>query len=128
MPKEDNKILKYNHGEKSMKIPFIIYADIESLLEKMSACHNNPERSSRTKISKHTPSSYSLFAHCSFVTAENRLYYYRGKNCMKFFCLDLREHVTKIIYCEKKEMMPLTKEEEKMHNKQKEFVIYAKRI
>ena len=26
MPNEDNKILKYNHGEKSMKPPFIIYA------------------------------------------------------------------------------------------------------
>ena len=24
MPKEDNKILKYNHGEKSVKVPFII--------------------------------------------------------------------------------------------------------
>ena len=32
MSKEDNKILKYNHGEMSMKIPFIIYADLESLL------------------------------------------------------------------------------------------------
>ena len=29
--------------EKSlMKAPFIIYADLESLLEKMSTCHNNP--------------------------------------------------------------------------------------
>ena len=36
MPKEDNKILKYSHGEKSMRVPFIIYADLESLLEKMS--------------------------------------------------------------------------------------------
>ena len=34
IPKEDNKILKYNHGEKSMEVPFIIYADLESLLEK----------------------------------------------------------------------------------------------
>ena len=34
MPEEDNKILKYNQGEKSMKVPFIIYADLESLLEK----------------------------------------------------------------------------------------------
>ena len=24
MPEEDNKILKYNHGEKSLKAPFII--------------------------------------------------------------------------------------------------------
>ena len=27
MPDEDNKILKYNPGEKSLKVPFIIYAD-----------------------------------------------------------------------------------------------------
>ena len=32
MPKKDNKILKYNHGEKSTNVPFIIYADLESLL------------------------------------------------------------------------------------------------
>ena len=34
MPNEDNKSLKYNHGEKSLKVPFIIYADVECLLEK----------------------------------------------------------------------------------------------
>ena len=34
IPKEDDKILKYNHGEKSMKVPFIIYAYLESLFEK----------------------------------------------------------------------------------------------
>ena len=41
--KEDNKILKYNHTEKSRKVPFIIYADLESLLEKMKTC-NNPKK------------------------------------------------------------------------------------
>ena len=58
MPKEDNKILKYNHGEKSMKVPFIIYADLEYLLEKMSASNNNTKKSSATKINKHPPSAY----------------------------------------------------------------------
>ena len=43
MPEESNKILKYNQGEKSMKVPFIIYAYLECLLEKMNTCHNNPE-------------------------------------------------------------------------------------
>ena len=43
MPEKDNKILKYNHGEKSMKVPFIIFADLESLLAKMNTCYNNPE-------------------------------------------------------------------------------------
>ena len=51
MPKKDNKILKYNYGEKSVKAPFIVYADLESLLEKMNTCHNNLEKSS-TKINK----------------------------------------------------------------------------
>ena len=45
MPNEYNKILKYNHGEKSLKAPFIIYADLECLLEKMYSCQNNPEKS-----------------------------------------------------------------------------------
>ena len=78
MPKEDNKILKYNHGEISMKVPFIIYGDLESLLEKMNTCPNNPKKSSTTKINKHTPSGSSLFTHCSLDTTKNKLDYYRG--------------------------------------------------
>ena len=50
MLKKDNEILKCNFGEKSIKVPFIIHADIEPLLEKMKTCHNNPEKSSTTKI------------------------------------------------------------------------------
>ena len=34
MPNEDNKILKYNHWQKSLKALFMIYADLECLLEK----------------------------------------------------------------------------------------------
>ena len=66
MPNEDNKIIKYNQGEKFIKSPFIIYADLECLLEKISTCYNNLEESSTTEINKHTPSGYSLFTHCSF--------------------------------------------------------------
>ena len=109
MPEEDNKILKYNQREKSIKVPFIIYADLESLFEKMNTCHDNPEKLSTTKINKHTPSAYSLFKLCSFDKTKYKLDYYRGKNCIKKICLDLREHATKIINYEKKEMIPLTK-------------------
>ena len=128
MPKEDNKILKHNHGEKSMKVRFIIYADLESLLEKMSTCHNNPKKSSKTKINKHIPSGYSLFTHCSFYTTKNKFDCYRGKNCMKNFCINLKEHATKIINYEKKDMIPLTKEEIKIHREQKVCYIYKTRF
>ena len=44
MPNEDSKILKQNHGEKSMKVLFVIYADLKCLLEKMNTPHNNPKK------------------------------------------------------------------------------------
>ena len=119
MPTKNNNIIKYNHGEKSMKSPFVIYADLECLLEKISTCINNPNESSTTKINKHTPSGYSIFTHCSFDQSKNKLNCYRGKDCMKTFSKDLREHVSKIINYEKKKMIPLTTEEKIYHNKQK---------
>ena len=97
MPKEDNKILKYNNGEKSVKIPFIINADMECLVERIVTCHNNHKRSPITKITKHLASAYSVFTHCSVDATKNRLDYYRGKDCMKYFSKDLKEHATKII-------------------------------
>ena len=119
MPTKNNNIIKNNHGEKSLKLPFVIYADLECLLEKMSTCINNPNESSTTKINKHTPSGYSIFTHCSFDKSKNKLNYYRGKDCMKKFSKDLREHISKITNYEKKKMIPLTTEEKIYHNKQK---------
>ena len=52
MPKEDKKVLKYKHGEKSFKILFIIYANMQSFHDKIATSHNNPEKSSTTKINK----------------------------------------------------------------------------
>ena len=95
MPTKNNNIIKLYHGEKSMKLPFFIYADLECLLEKMSTCINNPTELSTTEINKHVPSCYSTFTRCSFHESKNKLNYYRKYDCMKKFSKDLREHVTK---------------------------------
>ena len=126
MPTKDNNIIKYNHGEKSMKVPFIIYADLECLLEKISTCINNPNESSTTKINKHTPSGYLIFTSCSFDESKNKLNYYRGKDCMKRFCIDLKEHATRMINDEKKKIIPFTKEEKINYNDQKVCYICKK--
>ena len=81
MPTKDNNIIKYNQGEKSVKLLFIVYAGLECLLEKMSTCYNTPEESSTTKINEHTPSGYSIFTHYSFDKSKSKLYYYRGEDC-----------------------------------------------
>ena len=46
---------------------------------------------------------------------------------MKNFCKDLREHSTKVINCEKLEMMPLPKKVKKSHSKQ-DFRYICKKI
>ena len=126
MPTKDNNIIRYNHREKSIKMLFTIYADLECLLEKMHTCENDPNKSSTTKINKHIPSGYSIFTHCSFDESKNKLNYYRGDDCMETFCKDLREHSTKIINYEKKKIILLTTKEKIYHNKQKVCYICKK--
>ena len=88
-----------------MRAPFVIYADLECLLEKMSTCHNNPKKSSTTKINIHRLVIHCLHTVYLIQQKISLIIIARGKNCMKNFCLDLKEHATKIINYEKKEMI-----------------------
>ena len=101
-----------------MKVPFITYADLECLLEKMSTCINKPNEPSTTKINKHTPSGYSIFTSCLFDKSRNKLNCYRGKDCMKKICKGLKEHATRKINYVKKKIIPLTTEEKISYNDQ----------
>ena len=74
-----------------MKVPFVIYADSECLLENISSCHND-----------HTPSGYSLTTHRSFGNTKNMLSCYRVDNCIENFCETLKKHAERIIYRKKK--------------------------
>ena len=49
MPSEKDNILEFNQYMKSDKMSYTIYADIESLMRKISRCANNPETSSTKK-------------------------------------------------------------------------------
>ena len=126
MPSPNNNLIKYNQGEKSLELLFIIYADLECLLKKIDTCYNNPDLSSTTKINQHIPSEYSIYTNCSFDKSNNELSYYRGEDCMKRFCKDLKDHATKIIDFKKKTMIPLTKEEEDNYNKENTCYICKK--
>ena len=104
---------------------------MECLLKKIDTCQNNPvdDRylSSTTKINQHIPSGYSIYTNCSFDKSNNKLSYYRGEDCMKRFCKDLKDHATKIIDFKKKTMIPLTKEEKIIIIK-KMLVIFVNKI
>ena len=60
MPSDDTEILEFNQYQRSDKAPFIIYADLECIIEKIDGCKNNSENLSTTKISEHIPSAFSM--------------------------------------------------------------------
>ena len=70
---------------------------------------NNPEKSYTERKAKHEPSGYSLGLIYSFDSTKN-----------------LKELGTEIINCEKKDMIPLTDEEIKFYEKQKQCNICKK--
>ena len=96
MPECVNKILKHNPGEKSLKAPFTIYLDSEWLLKKDQSHNNNNnnnnnnnynnnniEESYTEKIFTYESSGWSMFKRC---LKENKLNYYRGKDCIEKLC------------------------------------------
>ena len=94
MPKWVEKILKCNPVEKSLKAPFAVYLHLECLLEKQQSCQNNNNNNNNTnnnnleesyteKKARHKPSGWAMFTRCSFNKKENKLNYYRGKDCIE---------------------------------------------
>ena len=118
MPKWFEKILKYNHGEKSLKAPFTIILDFECLLLKMHSCQNNPEKSYTEKKSKHDPSGWAMFTKCSFDATKNKLDYYKGRDCIKKLCEKFKDQAMEIINYKEKGMIQLTDEENKSYEEQ----------
>ena len=83
------------------------YADIESLIRKIDGCANNPEIFSATKVGEHILCGYSVLTIWTFDHIENQNILYRW------------EHTKNIIDLEKQKMLPLTKEELKLHEDEK---------
>ena len=44
MSSEKDNILKFNQYIKSDKMPYITYADVESLIKNIGVCANNPDK------------------------------------------------------------------------------------
>ena len=57
---EDRKIVKYNRGEKSLKVSHVFYIDTEPLLIKHQSSQNSPEKSYAETKAIHEACSYAL--------------------------------------------------------------------
>ena len=108
MPSQKDNILQFHQHMKLDKMPYIINADLESLIKKIDGCANNPEKSSTRKICKHILWGYTMWPIWIFDNIESKHTLYHGEDCMKKFCPSLREHAANVINFEKEKMLPLS--------------------
>ena len=81
-----NPIVQYSDGQFQFKVPFIMYADFESILEPIQGLGNDPRISSTRGINNHIPSGWCVRSEFAYGKVENPLKLYRGKDCVKKFC------------------------------------------
>ena len=125
MLSEATKILEFNQYQKSNKALFVIYADLECLIENIDGCKNNPKNSRTTKVGDYIPPGFSMYTISSFKIIENKHDVYRGKHCMKRLCEFLREHA---INFKKKVMKILTKEQQEPYKNARICYIYKEQF
>ena len=107
-----NPIVKYTDGQYQFKVPFVIYADFESILAPVSGAANNPEMSSTRGINVHQPSGWCMQSTFSYSNKLNKLQQYSGRDCVSKFCETIMAEAKRIYEsAPKKPMDKLTKEQ-----------------
>ena len=82
-------IVEDSDGQYQFKVPFMMYADFESILEPIQGASNNPNVSSTRGVNIHTPSGWCVYSKFAYGDAINPLTQYRGLDCVEKFC----EHI-----------------------------------
>ena len=102
----------------SIKVPFMIYADFESLLEPIQGCKGNPEISHMDKINKHTPLRFCIYSAFVYGKVQNPTYIYQGKDCVEKFCEHIRLKAHRLFHMFPEKLMdPLMDKQWKKYNK-----------
>ena len=92
MPSEEDKWLRFTDISKQLKSPYAVYADFESILEKIHGCQPDPQKSSTIKLAMHTPSgfTYKVVGLTDDITEDHVTY--RGDNAAEVFV----EHMVRL--------------------------------
>ena len=91
LPKDKDKILKFKNHRYKESVPFVVYADIESLLEPV-----DNEQIDMAAYQKHVPTSVAFYTHCNFDDSLSELKIYRTKDCIDWFMKELKSLADKV--------------------------------
>ena len=97
MPTKDNSILKFNNYHKQQPTPFVIYADIEALLQKVERGQPDSNGSYTEKFQRHIDCGSAYKVVCCYDDKYSKdICIYRGENAVHKFLEQMLEEVN---YC-----------------------------
>ena len=85
MPKQGSTV-EFKDGQNQFKVPFIMYADFELILELMDHGSSDPNQPYTNEVNQHTPSGWCVHSKFAYGNVDNPLRTYRGKDCIETFC------------------------------------------
>ena len=86
MPKKGSTI-EFKDGQNQFRVPIIMYADFESILEPMEPVEpGSPSQPYTNEVNQHTPSGWCVYSKFAYRDVDNPLRTYRGKDCIETFC------------------------------------------
>ena len=121
MPKQGSTI-EFKDGQNQFSVPFIMYADFESILELMGpqgpgllsdpilSPNPNPNQPYTNDVNQHTPSGWCVYNKFAYGEVGTSLRTYRGKDCIKTFCNYIKGEAKRLYHMfPELPMDPLTK-------------------
>ena len=88
MPKQGSTV-EFKDGQNQVRVPFIMYAYFESILEPMDPVDPgspNPNQPYTNEVNQHMPSGWRVYSKFAYEDVDKPLRLYSGKDCIETFC------------------------------------------
>ena len=103
---EKEKWLKFQDGQYQLKVPFMLYADFESILKPVDERYRDRMNTMKTgrkgkapyteKINTHVPSGWCVHSIFNYGDVPDPLKMYQGKDCVEKFVEYIEEEVKRL--------------------------------
>ena len=118
MPKQGSTV-EFKDGQNQSKVPFIMYADFELILEPIDPVEpGSPNQPYTNEVNQHTPSGWCVYSNFAYGDVDNLLRTYRGKDCIETFCNYIKGEARRLYHMfPELPMDPLTKKQWKKYKR-----------
>ena len=107
--------IEFKDGQNQFRVPFIMYADFESILEPKDPVElgsPNPSQPYTNEVNQHTPSGWCIYSKFAYGEVVTPLRTYGVKDCIKTFCNYIKGEACRLYHMFPEKLMdPLTKKQ-----------------